>query len=77
MSMTEFKRLTDETLMPWGKHKGEMLKDVPANYLLWLEGQNIKKTERSDFINGLLVYVDQFRDVIEFQANNEKSKYRG
>jgi hypothetical protein len=26
----------DNSLMPWGKYKGVPLKDVPANYLLWL-----------------------------------------
>jgi len=27
---------TDEDLMPFGKHKGEHLKDVPGEYLRWL-----------------------------------------
>ena len=22
-------------LFPWGKHKGEMFKDIPPHYLLW------------------------------------------
>lgn len=26
----------DETVMPFGKHNGTKLKDVPASYLLWL-----------------------------------------
>lgn len=28
--------LTDQSLMPFGKHKGEVLEKVPARYLLWL-----------------------------------------
>lgn len=28
--------LTDESPMPWGKHKGKKMIDVPAHYLLWL-----------------------------------------
>lgn len=28
--------LTDESLMPFGKHKGEKLANVPAEYLIWL-----------------------------------------
>lgn len=28
--------LTDEGVMPFGKHKGEKMKGVPASYLLWL-----------------------------------------
>lgn len=37
MATLEF---TDETPMPFGKHKGEMMKNVPASYLLfiWDEG---------------------------------------
>ena len=28
--------LTDDDLMPFGKHRGRRLEDVPARYLLWL-----------------------------------------
>ena len=28
--------MTDESQMKFGKHKGKMLKDVPASYFLWL-----------------------------------------
>lgn len=34
--MTDF---NDDTKMPFGKHKGTKLKDVPASYLLWLYGE--------------------------------------
>ena len=27
--------MTDDSVMPWGKHKGEKLANVPAAYLLW------------------------------------------
>ena len=27
---------TDQTPMPWGVHKGIPLRDVPADYMLWL-----------------------------------------
>ena len=29
-------QLQDTDLMPFGKHKGEMMQDVPASYLHWL-----------------------------------------
>ncbi len=29
----------DNTLFPFGKHKGKPMKDVPASYLKWLDGQ--------------------------------------
>ena len=28
--------LTDDSVMAFGKHKGERLENVPARYLLWL-----------------------------------------
>lgn len=27
--------LTDESPMPWGKHKGTKMINVPSSYLLW------------------------------------------
>lgn len=29
----------DDTVMPWGKHKGQKLGKIPASYLLWLYEQ--------------------------------------
>ena len=28
--------MNDESIMPFGKHKGEKLANVPPSYLLWL-----------------------------------------
>jgi len=43
------KELLDTDLMPFGKHKGEMMQDVPATYLhyLWTNGM------RNETKNGL------------------------
>lgn len=30
---------TDATVMPWGKHKGTKIGELPASYLLWLYEQ--------------------------------------
>ena len=46
-------RLTDEDLMPFGKHKGERLCDIPASYFLWLSGQ-----DWLDKFPALKAYVD-------------------
>jgi len=32
--------LTDESLMPWGKYKGDKMINVPASYLVWLYENN-------------------------------------
>jgi uncharacterized protein (DUF3820 family) len=29
-------KLTDESIMPWGKYKGYSMENVPASYLIWL-----------------------------------------
>lgn len=29
--------LTDLDIMPFGKHKGQRMQDVPASYLVWLK----------------------------------------
>ena len=32
--------MRDEDLMPFGKHKGEKMANVPADYLMWLYDNN-------------------------------------
>ena len=32
--------MTDESIMPWGKHKGEKMANAPPSYLLWLLENN-------------------------------------
>ena len=32
----EIPKFTDESIMPFGKHKGEKMANIPASYLLWL-----------------------------------------
>lgn len=34
--------LTDQSKMPFGKHKGKPLAEVPDQYLVWLYGTNIE-----------------------------------
>lgn len=62
------KELTDTDPMPWGKHKGQQMQDVPASYLCWLWGQG-KKTDRScqveDYIRrNLTVLAKEYEDGI-------------
>lgn len=33
---TRTKQLTDTDAMPFGKHRGELMQDVPASYFHWL-----------------------------------------
>ena len=44
--------------IPFGRHKGEFIEDVPANYLLWLCDEGVVTTEIKE-------YVDENRKVLE------------
>lgn len=63
--MAEF---TDDDLMPFGKHKGEPIGEVSAEYLDWLHGQEwISKWPR------ILAYIEANRKLIdkELEENDE------
>lgn len=38
--MNHFQKLTDESIMPWGIHKGTKMANVPASYLLYMYDNN-------------------------------------
>lgn len=61
-------KLTDKSLMPIGKHKGEKMANVPAHHLLWL-------AEQSWCRNDIKVYVTENKDVLtaERAINNNKT----
>lgn len=44
------KRLDDESLMPFGKHKGKLMIDVPDNYLIFLYQSGLKPGNVKDYI---------------------------
>ena len=48
----DMKLLEDTDPMPFGKHKGEPMQDVPASYLhwLWQEIQHDKTSNVGDYI---------------------------
>lgn len=39
-SLSTLEVLTDKSPMPWGKHKGTAMANVPANYLIWCYENN-------------------------------------
>jgi uncharacterized protein (DUF3820 family) len=44
-------KLTDDSLMPWGKHKGTKMANVSADYLLWVFENNKCSPEVANYIN--------------------------
>ena len=63
---------TDESIMPFGKHKGKKLIDVPDEYLLWLYNEMIQKPEGQRYPNGLFKYLEENLDAIEINVNNKR-----
>lgn len=66
-------KLTDEEFMPFGKHKGKSMKDVPATYLLWLHSEILKKDGVNDNDIRIKEYVEDNADVLDKQYFEENT----
>lgn len=65
-SPSRWKEPSDEDPIPFGKHKGKKLKDVPADYLLWFaDHPTLPKG-----YPGLALYVRRVREVLEAEAKD-------
>ena len=61
----------DKTLMPFGAHKGKMLANVPAQYLIWIL-ENKKLSDRPDIEE----YIKDNLDLLRRQAKEEYNEWR-
>ena len=61
MSKQEY---TDETLMPWGKYKGEKLANIPAWYLLGIKERGTGSKELEDNLEILKLERDKGSKVV-------------
>lgn len=51
LTTNQIKTMNDESIMPFGIHKGKRLIDVPSDYLYWLYDQgNITNRELLSYI---------------------------
>lgn len=57
----------DDTPMPFGKHRGLRMQDVPAEYLLWLLDENSPRGNEGRDRKALLDYIEENRDVLELE----------
>ncbi len=56
--LEDMKKLTDESLMPWGKYKGYSMENVPASYLIWLyENRKCDEQVKNYIMKKLINYV--------------------
>lgn len=58
---------TDTDLMPFGKHKGVAMANVPAAYLIWLRDELNHTAPNKRTLNQKLIigYVEDNMDVLE------------
>jgi uncharacterized protein (DUF3820 family) len=62
---------TDKSLMPFGKHKGTALANVPASYLLWIYDQ-----PNFDKGSPLGVYIQGAKAAILLEIQRDKGLKR-
>lgn len=64
--------LKDDSIMPWGKHQGKKMANVPSSYLLWLyEEGKLKDKEVKAYVEDNLVVIRQ--QVKSEQLKNNRS----
>lgn len=61
-------KFNDDSLMPWGKHKGVRLTEVPDQYLLWLYKARKAKGD-------VLDYIEDNLDAIKSNLNVDKIEF--
>ena len=54
--------MSDDSLMPFGKHKGKKLIYVPASYLHWLWTNGLKSQAKTD---PLAQYIEENLDALK------------
>lgn len=62
--------MSDTDLMPFGMHKGEMMEDVPASWLMWLR-DNGSETVRNMYAE-VFNYIEENMDVIQKELREQK-----
>jgi len=64
-------RLTDESIMYWGKYQGHKMKDIPGHYLLWLK-ENVVPTFHTDAI---FDYINDNIEIIRKECLQRTKKW--
>jgi uncharacterized protein (DUF3820 family) len=59
--------LTDQSIMPYGVHKGKKMEDVPAKYLIWLHDNDKCSSE-------VKAYIVDCMDILKKQEAEENKK---
>lgn len=67
--------MTDQTPMPFGRHKGTALAGVPAVYLLWLLNKGIAKAGLKQYILDNMRELQQEADAVQNYRNKHFKHY--
>jgi len=62
--------LTDNSIMPFGKYKGQVLANIPASYLIWIFENNKCTPDVAKYINENLDVLKE-----EIKRDEAKRKY--
>lgn len=65
-------KFTDDSPMPFGKHEGKKLVDLPASYLLWLYGEMEHQQNRSPTRQAIFDYIEENMSAIESELSEER-----
>lgn len=57
--------MNDNSLMPYGKYKGDKMLNVPASYLIWLYENNKASVD-------VLAYIKDNLEVLKMQVKQRK-----
>lgn len=60
--------MTDDSLMPFGVHKGKALANVPAHYLIYIFEQGYRMSDE------LRAYIRDNMDVLKNESQKNKSR---
>lgn len=70
--------LTDECKMPFGKHAGKKMEDVPADYLLWLYDELNADHSKSRFNDRegkwVRIYIRENLDVLHHEIKKARTE---
>lgn len=64
--------IKDTYIMPFGKHKGKMIGNIPAEYLLWLREELLIKC--SPFAQPILEYLNDNLEALEYEKSVNQNK---
>jgi hypothetical protein len=74
----EGKIMDDNSIMPFGKHKGEKMANVPAGYLLWLYNEIDEKNKTfSPHQESVWRYIKENIVIIRIEFDRERRKKKG